>query len=60
LKGQRFHDDYIALLRDTGRMTAEELTQKHLGQSLIQESFWQQSIDNIKLKIEQFELLLDQ
>ena len=59
-KGENFHDDYIALLRDTGRMTAEELTKKHLSQSLTQESFWQQSIDNIKLKIDQFELLLDQ
>ena len=29
--GEGFHAQYVALLRDTGRMTAEELVQHHLS-----------------------------
>ena len=31
VKGAGFHAAYVALLRDTGRMTAEEVVQRHLG-----------------------------
>lgn len=30
-QGDDFYDSYKALLRDTGRMTAEDVVQKHLG-----------------------------
>ena len=44
-KGQRFEADYINLLKDTGRMTVEELAQKHLDVDLTQTDFWQAAVD---------------
>lgn len=59
-KGDRFYLDYVNLLRDTGSMMAEEVVQKHLGMALDSEAFWQQSVDMVKTKIDEFESLLDQ
>ena len=59
-KGARFYSDYVNLLRDTGSMMAEEVVQKHLGMALDSEAFWQQSVDRVKSKIDEFESLLDQ
>ncbi|WP_240419197.1 M3 family oligoendopeptidase [Paenibacillus periandrae] len=44
-QGAAFEDKYIALLRDTGRMTVEELAEKHLGVDLRQADFWQNAMD---------------
>jgi pepF/M3 family oligoendopeptidase len=44
-QGAEFEDKYVALLRDTGRMTVEELAQKHLGVDLRQPDFWQRAMD---------------
>jgi pepF/M3 family oligoendopeptidase len=49
-----FEDDYIALLRDTGSMTTEELAEKHLGVDLTQADFWQQAIDQTYEDIDTF------
>ena len=35
---------YRALLRDTGRMSAEELVERHLGQDIRKPAFWQGSL----------------
>ncbi|OEF86156.1 M3 family oligoendopeptidase [Vibrio splendidus] len=59
-KGEQFYSDYVSLLRDTGSMMAEEVVQKHLGMDLTQADFWQQSIDMVKVQIDEFERLLDQ
>jgi oligoendopeptidase F len=59
-KGESFYTDYVNLLRDTGSMMAEEVVEKHLGMDLSNADFWQQSIDRVKAKIDEFELLLDQ
>ncbi|KOO13098.1 oligoendopeptidase F [Vibrio xuii] len=59
-KGEAFYTDYVNLLRDTGSMMAEEVVAKHLGMDLSNADFWQQSIDRVKAKIDEFELLLDQ
>ncbi|MGY5539231.1 M3 family oligoendopeptidase [Vibrio brasiliensis] len=59
-KGDQFYRDYVSLLRDTGSMMAEEVVEKHLGMDLSQTDFWQQSIDRVKTKIDEFESLLDQ
>jgi oligoendopeptidase F len=59
-KGQQFYQDYVNLLRDTGSMMAEEVVQKHLGMDLSGAEFWQQSIDRVASKIDEFESLLDQ
>ncbi|TDF98630.1 M3 family oligoendopeptidase [Paenibacillus piri] len=44
-QGAAFEDKYVALLRDTGRMTVEDLAQKHLGVDLRQPDFWQRAMD---------------
>lgn len=44
-QGAAFEDKYVALLRDTGRMTVEELAEKHLGVDLRQPDFWQRAMD---------------
>ncbi|GAA0613935.1 M3 family oligoendopeptidase [Virgibacillus siamensis] len=42
--GGNFEDDYIALLRDTGRMTVEDLAAKHLNVDLTKPDFWESAI----------------
>jgi oligoendopeptidase F len=56
--GADFMPKYKAILRDTGRMTAEDLIMKHLGEDITQPAFWQKSIDVVKAKINHFEALL--
>ncbi|WP_274363908.1 M3 family oligoendopeptidase [Paenibacillus thermotolerans] len=53
-EGKGFEEKYIALLRDTGSMTVEELANKHLGVDLTKPDFWQASIDMLKKDIEAF------
>ncbi|KHA60664.1 oligoendopeptidase F [Vibrio variabilis] len=59
-KGEQFYQDYVSLLRDTGSMMAEDVVNKHLGMDLTTPDFWQQSIDRVATKIDEFESLLDQ
>ena len=59
-KGDQFYGDYVSLLRDTGSMMAEEVVKKHLGMDLTKADFWQQSIDMVKVQIDEFERLLNQ
>ena len=59
-KGEQFYGDYVSLLRDTGSMMAEEVVQKHLGMDLTKADFWQQSIDMVRVQIDEFERLLNQ
>ncbi|MCK6264932.1 M3 family oligoendopeptidase [Vibrio sp. ZSDE26] len=59
-KGASFYQDYISLLRDTGSMTAEEVVEKHLGMDLSKADFWQQSVDLVKDKVDEFERLMNQ
>lgn len=53
-----FHAKYVALLRDTGRMTAEELVQRHLGVSIETPEFWVESCAIVEKKIDAFEASL--
>ncbi|WP_281889441.1 M3 family oligoendopeptidase [Paenibacillus sp. YYML68] len=53
-RGEAFEEQYVALLRDTGRMTVEELALKHLGVDLRQPQFWQQALDLSIEDVEQF------
>jgi oligoendopeptidase F len=43
-EGSAFEEKYIALLRDTGRMTVEDLAEKHLGVDLTKPDFWEKAI----------------
>lgn len=57
-RGEAFNETYLAILRDTGRMTAEDLIQKHLGEDIQSPEFWQKSVDIVIEKIISFEELL--
>ncbi|MEC5423535.1 M3 family oligoendopeptidase [Virgibacillus sp. C22-A2] len=39
-KGIAFEKDYLNLLRDSGRMSIEDLVMKHLGEDITLETFW--------------------
>ena len=58
--GAEFYQRYVALLRDTGRMTAEDLATKHLNVRLDAPDFWQQTIASLGARVDAFELLLDE
>ncbi|MGL6485630.1 M3 family oligoendopeptidase [Aeromonas hydrophila] len=45
---------YRDLLRDTGRMSAEDLVAKHLGQDIRQSAFWQGSLALVEAAVERF------
>ena len=49
-----FEDILIPLLEDTGRMSAEDLAQKHLGANLKAKEFWQQGLNVIHEDIHEF------
>ncbi|TWT03653.1 M3 family oligoendopeptidase [Planomicrobium sp. CPCC 101079] len=49
-----FEESYNALLRDTGRMTVEQLAQKHLGVDLEQAGFWEEAIALCVKDVEEF------
>ena len=53
-EGSAFEAKYVDLLRDTGRMTVEELASKHLGVDLTQSDFWQSAIDQLMVDVEEF------
>lgn len=53
-EGTAFAGKYDDLLRDTGRMTVEELAQKHLDTDLTQPHFWQNAADLVIADIKQF------
>lgn len=53
-EGQDFEDKYIALLQDTGRMTTEELAQKHLNVDLTKPDFWKAGISLVKQDVKTF------
>ncbi|MCT1905053.1 M3 family metallopeptidase [Oceanobacillus sojae] len=43
-KGKAFEQEYIALLRDSGSMSLENLAMKHLGEDITSEDFWEKGI----------------
>jgi pepF/M3 family oligoendopeptidase len=53
-EGAGFEDNYIALLRDTGSLTVEELAMKHLGVDLTEPDFWQSAVDLAVEDVQQF------
>ena len=58
--GERFFERYEALLRDTGRMTTEELAAKHLEVDLAQPDFWRETLKSLEARIDAFEALVEQ
>ncbi len=58
--GTDFFPAYKALLRDTGRMSAEDLAARHLGADLSKPEFWLDSMKLVEASIKKFEELADQ
>ncbi|WP_372652436.1 M3 family oligoendopeptidase [Halobacteriovorax sp.] len=56
--GENFNEAYINLLRDTGRMKAEDLVMKHLGKDISKSEFWFDSLKIVEKQIETFEDLI--
>jgi oligoendopeptidase F len=52
--GENFTKTYIAILQDTGRMTAEDLIMKHLGEDIQQPQFWQSAFDVVRRDVDLF------
>ena len=57
--GEAFFAHYEALLRDTGRMTAEELAAKHLDVDLTKPDFWRGTLGRLGARVNHFEQLID-
>ena len=57
--GDEFFPRYRALLRDTGRMTTEDLADKHLGVDLTEPDFWRDTLAMIEPRIDHFEALVN-
>ncbi|WP_138752799.1 M3 family oligoendopeptidase [Paenibacillus sinopodophylli] len=53
-EGPDFKEKYVALLRDTGRMTVEQLAAMHLGVDLEQKEFWRDAVALTASDVEQF------
>lgn len=53
-EGPSFAPKYDALLRDTGRMTCEDLAAKHLGADLTKPEFWEEAADRALAGAERF------
>jgi pepF/M3 family oligoendopeptidase len=59
LEGKAFRERYIALLRDTGSMTTEDLAKTHLGLDLTQPDFWETAVDRVLDDVDSFCSLVD-
>ncbi len=57
--GDEFFPRYQALLRDTGRMTVEDLAAKHLEVDLTRGDFWRQTLAMLGSRIDRFEALVN-
>ena len=57
--GEQFFGNYCNLLRDTGRMSAEELASKHLGVDLTRPEFWMDSVTAMEPRVARFEGVLE-
>lgn len=53
--GDEFFPRYQALLRDTGRMTAEDLARQHLDVDIRKPAFWEDTLAALEPRVEAFE-----
>lgn len=58
--GNNFYAKYVDILRDTGRMSPEDLVQKHLGMDITKKEFWYESLSIVDGKIKNFQKLTDE
>jgi oligoendopeptidase F len=58
--GDDFFPRYQALLRDTGRMSAEDLARKHLDADLTRPEFWHQTLAALEPRVNDFEKVISE
>lgn len=58
-EGPSFAPKYDALLQDTGRLSVEDLAQKHLGVDLTKVDFWEQAARSVETDVQLFLQLTD-
>jgi oligoendopeptidase F len=58
-EGKSFAHRYVRLLRDTGRMTVEDLARKHLGVDLTKPDFWRMAVEFVLKEVNEFLLLTE-
>jgi len=58
-EGPAFRDRYIALLRDTGSMSTEDLAKTHLGVDLAKPEFWETAVDRVLADVDTFVTLAE-
>lgn len=59
-EGEAFEEKYMALLRDTAVMPVEELAEKHLGEDITKQEFWEKGVRLCIRDVEEFLALTDQ
>jgi oligoendopeptidase F len=57
--GEGFFAAYKGLLLDTGRMTVEDLSERHLGMDVRRREFWQGALDHLEGQVALAERTLD-
>jgi len=58
--GGEFFARYQALLKDTGRMPAEELAQAHLDADLTKPEFWCETLEKLEPRVDEFEAVVQE
>ncbi|WP_243292099.1 M3 family oligoendopeptidase [Bacillus sp. FJAT-47783] len=53
-EGSTFEEKYIALLKDTGSMTVEQLASKHLNVDLTKQAFWENGLQMVTKEVDDF------
>ena len=58
--GDSFFERYVSLLRDTGRMSAEELAASHLKVDITGRDFWEGVFSRLEERVDAFEACLNE
>jgi oligoendopeptidase F len=56
--GTQFKKLYLDILKDTGRMTAEDLIQKHLKEDITTSAFWMKPLSLVEKSVKAYKALL--
>jgi oligoendopeptidase F len=57
-KGDQFYELYTQILKDTGKMSADDLIKKYLNQDIASPDFWHASLDIVDQTLNDYEQLL--
>ena len=53
-RGKDFYPFYVAMLRDTGRMTVDEIINKHFAADATSPEFWSKAMGSVLSSIDEF------